>query len=45
MSKVGTKQVYQLDATYAANANKVTADQLDKAGCRLAAILSTAFVH
>lgn len=45
LSTVGTKQLYQLDATYAANATKVTADQLEKAGYRLAAILNAAFEH
>jgi hypothetical protein len=45
LSKVNTKQVYQLDATYSANATKVTADQLNKAGYRLAAILNAAFDH
>lgn len=45
LSKVGTKQVYQLDATYSGNATKVTADQLVKAGYRLAAILNSAFEH
>ena len=40
---VGAKQVYVLDSTYVKNAVTVTADQLNKAGYRLAALLNLAF--
>jgi hypothetical protein len=45
LSTVGTKQVYVLSSTYSGNATKVIADQLDKAGYRLATILNAAFDH
>lgn len=41
-TSVAGKQVYELDATYVKNATSVTADQLNKAGYRLAAILNRA---
>ena len=41
----GTTSVYQLSATYAKNATAVTANQLLKAGYRLAAVLNAALSH